>query len=111
MSKKAPDGLAVTPTPWREVVLVCGKCSKKLHGGFGPEGDETLARTLKQALRQAGQRRTVRVIETKCLGLCPKGAVTVVQAGTPEALLSIAGPSGLAGLLERLDVDPAAETP
>ncbi len=112
MSKKASDGLTVTSTPWREVVLVCGKCSKKLRGGFGSEGDETLARTLKQTLRRAGQRRSVRVIETKCLGLCPKGAVTVVQAGTPEALLSVAGPPGLSVLLERLGVDPAAaETP
>jgi len=105
MSKKTPDGLATTPTPWREVVLVCGKCSKKLHGGFGPDRDDTLARVLKQALRSAGRRREIRVIETKCLGLCPKDAVTVLPAAAPGALLTVAGPAGLARLLGRLGVD------
>lgn len=105
MSKKAPDGLAATPTQWREVVLVCSKCSKKLHGGFGPDSDKTLSRTLKQALRDAGRRREVRVIETKCLGLCPKDAVTVLQAGAPDALLTVIGSKGLTALLERLGVE------
>ncbi len=102
MSKKAPDGLATIPTPWSDVVLICGKCSKKLHGGFGPDRGEPLSRTLKQALRQAGRRQAVRVIETKCLGLCPKGAVTVLQGTAPGALLTIAGDDGFETLLARL---------
>ncbi len=106
MSKTIPGGLTKTSTPWREVVLVCSKCSKKLKGGFGPDDDETLARALKQALRSAGRRREVRVIETKCLGLCPKGAVTVLQAGAPDALLTVAGSTGLDALLERLAPEP-----
>lgn len=28
---------------WREVVLVCRKCSKKLDGGFGAKGNKRLA--------------------------------------------------------------------
>ena len=27
---------------WSRAVLVCGKCSRKLDGGFGPDGDQPL---------------------------------------------------------------------
>ena len=84
-----PDPIATTTTQWEQVVLVCRKCSKKLHGGYGPDGKDSLARALKLGLRDAGRRRTVRVVETKCLGLCPKGAVTVLPAGAPGSLLSV----------------------
>ncbi len=95
MSKQAV--FETIPTPWQQVILVCKKCSKKLDGGFGPDGSDTLGRALKGAARQAGRRREVRVIETKCLGLCPKGAVTVLPAGRPGEMLSV--PAGM---------DPAA---
>jgi hypothetical protein len=58
------------------------------------------------ALKDAGHRRDVRIIETRGMGICPKKAVTAVNAsrpgtifvvpvGTPpaEALKAIAGPS------------------
>ncbi len=97
-----PEPIAATPTQWDQVVLVCKKCSKKLHGGFGLDGKETLARALKHALRQAGRRRAMRVIETKCLGLCPKGAVTVLPASRPGALLTVPKATPAADLLARL---------
>ncbi len=81
--------LKTIPTPWREIILVCRKCSKKLDGGFGPDGDDDLGSSLKRALRAEGRRRDVRVIETKCLGLCPKGAVTMLRGSQPGALLSV----------------------
>ena len=37
-----------TSTEWRDVVLVCRKCSKKLDGGFGPDGDLTLKKALRK---------------------------------------------------------------
>ena len=37
-------------TEWRDVVLVCRKCSKKLDGGFGPGGDLTLKKALRKYL-------------------------------------------------------------
>ena len=37
---------------WRDVVLVCRKCSKKLDGGFGADGEKTLAKALRKALEQ-----------------------------------------------------------
>ena len=35
---------------WQNAVLVCRKCSKKLDGGFGPDGDERLAKALRKRL-------------------------------------------------------------
>jgi predicted metal-binding protein len=93
------NGIKTIPTPWREIVLVCRKCSKKLDGGFGPDGDEKLGAVLKQSLRAAGRRREVRVIEAKCLGLCPKGAVTVLRGSQPGALLAVSAGTSPADLL------------
>ena len=32
---------------WTSAVLVCGKCSKKIDGGFGPKRSERLAKALR----------------------------------------------------------------
>ena len=97
-----PPSIAATTTPWEQIVLVCRKCSKKLHGGYGLEGKDTLSRALKLELRETGRRRSVRVIETKCLGLCPKGAVTVLPAWAPGSLLSVPKATPAAEILARL---------
>jgi predicted metal-binding protein len=99
MSKIKHTAVTVVPTAWEDVILVCGKCSKKLDGGFGPDRDETLARTLKQTLRQNGRRRVVRVIETKCLGLCPRGAVTMLRGSRPGTILAVPGGTDPAAVL------------
>jgi predicted metal-binding protein len=82
-----PNPIQTVPTPWEDVILVCKKCSKKLKGGFGPDGDATLRGALTTELRRTGRRRAVRIIETKCLGLCPKRAVAVI--GTPATTLIV----------------------
>ncbi len=65
---------------WRNVVLVCRKCSKKVDGGFGPDGDERLAKALRRHLSlRKGRKAAAGVVEVGCLGACPKGAVTVVD--------------------------------
>lgn len=74
---------------WRDVVLVCRKCSKKLDGGFGPKGDKRLAKVLRKALaepgaRAKGRKAAVGVIEVGCLDICPKGAVTTIRGGDPR---------------------------
>ena len=79
MSKTA----ASRPTPWRTVVIVCRKCGKKLGGGFGRKRKESLRILLRQTLREAGRRRDVRICETGCLGICPKGGVTALNATNP----------------------------
>lgn len=74
------------PTPWREVIILCRKCGKKRDGGFGPKQKETLKTVLRQALRDGGRRREVRVMETGCLGLCPKDGVTALNATRPDTI-------------------------
>jgi predicted metal-binding protein len=74
---------------WKTAVLVCRKCSKKVGGGFGPEGKRTLAKALRRHLSlKKGRKATAGIIEVGCLGICPKGAVTVVNgADSREWLL------------------------
>ncbi|UVO52568.1 (2Fe-2S) ferredoxin domain-containing protein [Sphingomonas sp. SUN019] len=75
---------------WHGCVLVCGKCSKKLDGGFGPKGRTPLAKALsKQDGFGRKRKAAIGVVETKCLGLCPKRAVTVVDTRGPERWLVV----------------------
>ena len=77
------DETQAIPTPWRDVVVVCRKCGKKLDGGFGPKRRDSLKSLLRQALRDIGCGRSVRVLETDCMGLCPKRGVTALNASRP----------------------------
>lgn len=88
---------------WRGAVLVCGKCSKKLGGGFGPKGRTSLAKALRAALRlKKGRKARLGVVESKCLGVCPKGAVTVVNAANADHWLLIRPGTGMAELADAL---------
>ncbi len=99
---KHPPSIDTVPTGWQTVILVCRKCSKKLDGGFGPDRDRSITTELKQALRTSGRRSTTRLIETKCLGVCPKGAVTVLPATTPGSMLTIPAGTPAETILFRL---------
>ena len=91
------------PTPWREVVLACRKCGKKLgNKGFGPSKDDTLPRALKAELRRTGRRHDVRVVETRCLGICPKRAVTVLLARNPGEVMEVPAGTPASDVLARL---------
>ncbi len=69
---------------WSNVVLVCGKCSKKVGGGFGAKGRTRLAKALRDCDGFGkGRKATIGVVETKCLGVCPAYAVTVVDGRKP----------------------------
>ena len=61
---------------WTGAILVCGKCSRKT--GF------RLSKALRQALDvKKGRRASLGVVETKCLGVCPKRGVVVVDTARP----------------------------
>lgn len=78
---------------WASAVLVCGKCSKKLGGGFGPKGKQPLGKALRKRLHlKKGRKAMAGVVDVKCLGVCPRGAVTVVDgAASREWLIVPAG--------------------
>ncbi len=104
------DTIRTLPAPWRNVAMVCGKCSRKLHGGFGKKRKLDLAQALKGALKDSGRRRELRVVEVGCLGLCPKRAVTAVTSAQPAAVMAI--PEGMDPALVLARLSPqAAATP
>ncbi|MBW6529210.1 (2Fe-2S) ferredoxin domain-containing protein [Sphingomonas sp. RRHST34] len=70
---------------WGGALLVCGKCSKKLGGGFGRKGKRSLARALRDEPGLGkGRKAALGVVEVRCLGVCPRGAVTLVDTRAPD---------------------------
>lgn len=99
-----PSGRAAK-APFRDVVLVCGKCARKLDGeGFGERGRHPLRKALKRALKGGAWGRKVRVLETACLGLCPKRRQVAATPATLAAgrLLVLDPGADAAGALEML---------
>lgn len=94
---------------WSEVVLVCRKCSKKLDGGFGADGDQRLAKALRKAIGAKGKGRKARaaVIEVDCFDVCPKGAVVAVRASAPQDWAVVPRGTPIQSVVERLGLAPA----
>ena len=94
---------------WDHAVLVCRKCSKKLDGGFGPDGNERLAKALRRHLSlKKGRKASAGIVEVNCLGVCPKGAVTVVNGARSRDWLLVRPGADLDALAEALDLMPGA---
>lgn len=94
---------------WETAILVCAKCSKRLEGGFGTKGKQRLAKALKAYLRVKRFRKArVGVVEVKCLGVCPRGAVTVVNAADPSRWRLVAKDADLAAVAADLGIAPQA---
>ncbi len=75
---------------WSNAVLVCSKCSKKLDGGFGPKRKTPLAKALRKHLGlKKGRKGAAGVVEVKCLGVCPRGAVTVINGAQAREWLLV----------------------
>ncbi|WP_174280020.1 hypothetical protein, partial [Sphingomonas bacterium] len=80
----------VVASGWSRTLVVCAKCSGKVGRAFGEGGDETLARALRAELRVGkGRKASAGVVEAKCLGLCPKGAVVVLDGAQPGRWLLV----------------------
>lgn len=61
------------------VLLVCGKCLKK------GDGKDPLTKPLKRAIKPLGYR----LIKTRCLGVCPKNAITMNDSRRPREWLIV----------------------
>ena len=99
-------------TEWRDVILICKKCSKKLDGGFGPDGKKTLRKALKTYLKPEQSRKTAKgrkaelaIIQTGCFDICPKNAVVAINAANPKALLIVPTGADLLEVKARLGLD------
>jgi predicted metal-binding protein len=83
-------GVKTVRSDWANTVLVCRKCSKKIGGGFGPKGRTPLSKALRQELGlKKGRKGALGVVEVKCLGVCPKDAVTLVNGAKPGEWLVV----------------------
>ena len=91
---------------WANAVLVCSKCSKKLKGGFGPKGRTPLAKALRKQLGlKKGRKAGAGIVEVKCLGVCPRGAVTVVNGAASRDWLLVREGADLAEVAHELGLD------
>jgi predicted metal-binding protein len=95
-------------TPWERVILLCGKCSRKLGGGFGSKGEDSLRTVLRAELKEQGYGRSVRIIETRCMGICRRKAVTMLDAGRPGTLYTMSEGTAVAEILHELEESRAA---
>ena len=75
---------------WSNAVLVCSKCSKRIDGGFGDKGRTPLAKALRKHLKlKKGRKSAAGIVEVKCLGVCPSGAVTVINGAVANEWLLV----------------------
>ncbi len=82
--RRLAGGIRAIDTPAEVLVAICGKCGRKLGGGFGGDGDKSLAKALRRVLPDArGKRARLRIVETRCLDICPKGAVALTSSARP----------------------------
>lgn len=87
-------GIRTVATRSETLVAICGKCGRKLGGGFGDGGGRSLAKALKKTLDLPKWKRSpIRIVETGCMKLCPKGAVAVTTSG--DARLVHVVPEGM----------------
>ena len=85
-------GVAIrtVPTAAERLIAVCGKCGKKLGGGFGSGAKKSLSKALRAGVADTkGKRRRVRIVETRCMDLCPKGGVALVDSDSPNEFLVV----------------------
>jgi predicted metal-binding protein len=90
---------------WERTILVCGKCSKRIDGGFGERRRTPLAKALRKFLGvKRGRKASIGIVETRCLGVCPRGAVTVINGAAPAAWILIRGGTPIADVAASLGV-------
>ena len=99
------ESIHARSTPWKTVVLICGKCARKMKGGYGVKGKDSLRSALRDTMKQKGHGRDVRIIETRCMGLCPKKATTVLNARGPESILTIPAGTGMDAVMAALNLE------
>jgi hypothetical protein len=93
--------IRVLASRWQGSVLVCGKCSKKLDGGFGEKGRTPLTKLLRQALG-------VKKGRNKCLGVCPKNAVVMVDGARPDRWMLVPAGAEVNEIVTTLTEPPSA---
>lgn len=95
---------------WSRTLLVCQKCSKKLGGGFGPRGKTPLAKALRKALGvKTGRKAAMGIVEVKCLKVCPRGAVTVVDSNDSRTWQIVRAGAPIDAVIDSLELNRSAQ--
>jgi len=95
---------------WSRTVLVCAKCSKKLGGGFGPRGKTSLAKALRKELgAKMGRKAPIGIVEVKCLKVCPRGAVTVVDSNDSRTWQIVRAGAPIDAVIDSLELNRSAQ--
>lgn len=95
----------IAKSNWDRTLLVCTKCSKKIDGGFGPKGKTALLKLLRIAFGK-GRKAQAGVLPVKCLGICPKNAVTIIDSRAPRTWMIVPVATPVADILAALDEHP-----
>jgi hypothetical protein len=100
----------IAKSNWDQTVLVCSKCSKKVGGGFGPRGKTPLVKALR-AVFGKGRKASVGVVPVKCLGVCPKNGVTLVDSNRPREWMIVPAGTPLSKVTGALNEHPVSGGP
>jgi len=97
----ASDAALIVPVKFDSVVLVCGDCEKRSNGPSRLSAKE-VRKDLKHRLADAPHR--FRVVQSTCLGLCPKKAIAVaaIPAGKPLLVVELKSDADTAQLASLL---------
>lgn len=88
---------------WETALLVCSKCSKRLGGGFGNNGKQSLAKALRKLFGIKPFRKApIGIVEVKCLGVCPRGSVTLVHAASMQTWHLVPAKADLGALAQEI---------
>lgn len=97
---------------WTRAILVCGKCSRGVGGGWGAKGRTPLAKALRRALGVSkGPRASVGVVEVGCLGACPAKGVVILDGTRPGRWLVARPGETVEAMLAAVDVPEATAEP
>lgn len=70
----------LTNATWSTLLLVCKDCGKRSNGP-AKLGTKAVASEVKRLMKPERGGPKVRVVRSSCLGLCPRGALVLVNAG------------------------------
>ena len=91
---------------WQAAILVCGKCSRRLGGGFGAKGKTSLAKVLRKLGNgRKGRKADIGIVETGCLKICPKDAVVAIDGAAPHAWRLIRRGASMEAVARELGLD------
>ncbi len=104
-------GIRTVPTPATTLVAICKKCGKKIGGGFGDDGSKSLAKALVKTLGLPKWKRSpIRIVETGCMKLCPRGAVAVSTSRNPGLVYVVPTETPVIDVATQLELTTLAPT-